>query len=164
MRAPLLQAALRFATTPTGGWFFTTVTPPLDRFLLRISQGRWSIGLGLVPICLLHTTGRRSGKSYKTPLLYLQDTHSIYLVASAGGSPHHPAWYLNAKEQAVAVTLSGTVFNAIAEEVCGDEYSRVWADFVAFNPGFNVYQARVERKIPILKIPITTQSGTSPRM
>ena len=48
-----------------------------------------------VPTLLLSTTGRRSGEQRTTPLIYGQDGDAYVVVASKGGHPTHPSWYLN---------------------------------------------------------------------
>ena len=64
-------------------------------FLYRLTSGRVGGKFGKAPVLLLTTTGRKSGKAFTTPLLYLLDEHSMVVVASYGGADNHPAWYLN---------------------------------------------------------------------
>src|SRR5215471_20339912 len=47
-----------------------------------------------VPTLLLTTTGRRSGEPRTTPLIYGRDGNRYLVVASRGGAPTHPSWYL----------------------------------------------------------------------
>lgn len=154
----LLRVCLAFAATRAGGWFFTRVTPPLDRALLSLSRGRWNIALGVMPILLLTTTGRHSGKRYRTPLLYVRDD-AIYLIASGGGSARHPAWYHNAVGHTVGITVAGRHYRATASVVEGAERQRIWQRFCAINPGFAAYQSRLRRQIPIVRAPLLADSA-----
>jgi deazaflavin-dependent oxidoreductase (nitroreductase family) len=150
------RLALRIASTPFGGWFFTTITPFIDRFLLKNSVGRYSLaGLG-APTLLLTTTGRTSGLSRQTPLLYLQRQSAdgqaqLLVIGSRGGRQAHAHWYLNlSQEPVVEVTLLGSTSTYEAREARGDDWQVLWTKFVSFNPGFERYRARVNRHIPIV--------------
>lgn len=147
----LVRGALRLASTRFGGWFFTTVTPPVDRWLLTASKGRYSVaGLGL-PTLLLQTTGRRSGRARSTPLLYVPHAQGFVVVGSRGGRQQHPAWYLNLLDQPRAsVVLDGVEIPCTATEYDGDDRTALWLWFTELNPGFGAYQERIERRIPIL--------------
>jgi len=63
--------------------------------LYRASGGRIGSGMQGMPVLLLTTTGRRSGKSRTTPLLYVRDGDAFAVVASNGGSDYTPGWWLN---------------------------------------------------------------------
>ena len=52
-------------------------------------------GPGPVPTLLLTTTGRKSGTAITLPLIYGKTGKDFVIVASKGGAPAHPAWYLN---------------------------------------------------------------------
>ena len=143
---------MRLASTRFGGWFATTVIPPIDRFFLRLSDGKWSMaGIG-VPTLLLTTTGRKSGLPRQTPLLYLpQEDEQIAIVGSRGGRQDHAQWYLNiCVDPNVEVTLHGATRAYTANILEGDAYDRLWQRFIAYNPGFQRYQNRVERQIPLI--------------
>lgn len=150
---------LKLATTRFGGWFFTTVTPPLDRLILRLSRGRFSIACGLAPIMLLNTTGRRSGKLRSSPLLYLRDGETIVVLGSRGGRRQSAAWYLNlCSNPRASVLLGGRETNCRAREAEGSERDRLWQQLAALNPGINTYQQRLQRRIPVMVL--TPDSGT----
>src|SRR5512134_392916 len=68
----------------------------VNRWVFRASGGRLgSRFLRGAPVGLLTTTGRKSGRPRTTPLIYLEDGERVVLVASQGGFPKHPIWYLN---------------------------------------------------------------------
>lgn len=152
----LLIPFLRFAGTTLGGRIFVNFLTPVDRWLLRQTAGKYSLsGLG-APTLLLTTRGRKTGRPRSSPLLYLQDQHAretLYVVASKGGDPNYPDWYLNLQQHPVAEilapTLRGTIHSQDLEEPAR---SMVWQRFTEFHPGFERYAQRIDRDIPIVAL------------
>lgn len=146
-------AVLELTRQPWVMRFVLTTVPPVDRWLLLRSKGRWSLsGLG-VPLLLLETQGRRSGATRRTPLLCLARDHAFFVIASGGGSARHPSWWLNAQAcPEVAVHYGGRCVSCVASEVTGTQRERVWANMLSLNPGFDRYQAAVERRIPLVQL------------
>jgi F420H(2)-dependent quinone reductase len=103
------------------------------------------------PVLLLSTTGRKTGKERTTPLLYLEDGENLVVVASDGGAPRHPAWYLNLKANPeVGVRVKERDLRARAEEETGEEKRRLWARLVEMYPSYENYQRRTRREIPVV--------------
>ena len=72
------------------------------------------------PILILYTTGRQSGTTRRNPLLHFDYENRRYLIASYGGAPQHPAWYLNLVAQPlVHLRVMDEVYEASAR-VLGD--------------------------------------------
>jgi deazaflavin-dependent oxidoreductase (nitroreductase family) len=120
----------------------------------RASRGRLlgSIGKGM-PVLLLTTTGRKSGRRRTTPLLYLEDGGRYAVVASVGGAPQHPAWYLNLRADPRATVEIGGRTRAVRAETAGpEERARLWRAATAMYPGYDTYQARTSREIPIVTL------------
>jgi F420H(2)-dependent quinone reductase len=113
---------------------------------------------------ILHTTGRRSGQPRKTPLSYTRDGDTYIVIASDGGSSHHPDWYLNLQGDPVAeVEVGGHRSQVHAETVTNDERDRLWRRAVASYPGYAGYQARTDRQIPVVRLsPTAEQRSSSP--
>ncbi len=125
----------------------------LHVWLYRTSGGRLGGKMGKAPILLLTTTGRKSGKLRTTPLLYLQDGDNLVLVASHGGAPQHPTWWLNLRDNPRAeVEIGRTKQVVIASEVDSEERSRLWPLLVAMYPGYADYQRRTTRTIPVISL------------
>ena len=147
----LLRSVMAFSSTRAGAWFFLTVAPPIDRFLMGLSGGRLNTGGGLAPILVLHTVGRKSGQLRSAPLLYLADGDRYVVIASRGGHPSHPAWYLNLRANPdVSVVARGREVPCRAEEAEGAERERLWRLATDYNPGFDVYAERAGRRIPVV--------------
>jgi len=100
---------------------------------------------------ILTTKGRKTGKTHKTPLIY-QEHHGDYLVvASKGGAPKPPAWYLNLEANPeVGVQVRGDRFKAKARRATPDEKPEMWKKMTATWPAYDDYQKRTEREIPVV--------------
>ncbi len=106
-----------------------------------------------VPTLLLTTRGRRSGKLRRTPLIYGRDGDRYVVVASYGGSPQHPDWYLNlSAEPGVTIQVGPDVMPARAATVEGDDRERLWGQMTGIWPAYDEYQARTERQLPVVAL------------
>ena len=142
----MIRWFLKLASTRPGGWFFVRVTPPLDRFLLRLSRGRFSMAI-TAPILLLTTTGARSGQPRSTPLLYRPDGERFVLIASKGGDPRHPAWYHNLRAKPEASVAYGSESVEVAARPATEaESDRAFEAGAAFYGGFPEYRERASHR------------------
>ncbi|HEY6054631.1 MAG TPA: nitroreductase family deazaflavin-dependent oxidoreductase [Gaiellaceae bacterium] len=104
-----------------------------------------------VPTLLLTTTGRRSGEQRTTPLIYGQDGDRYVVVASKGGAPRHPAWYLNLSAKPdVELQVAAQRFRARARTAAANERERLWKLMAGIWPAYDDYQAKTEREIPLV--------------
>jgi deazaflavin-dependent oxidoreductase (nitroreductase family) len=102
-------------------------------------------------ILLLTTTGRKSGEPRTKPLIYAQDGDDFLVVASMGGAPQHPTWYLNLEADPEAeVQVKADVIPVTARTATADEKPRLWDIVRAQWPNYDVYQSRTEREIPVV--------------
>ncbi|MFC7548100.1 nitroreductase family deazaflavin-dependent oxidoreductase [Plantactinospora sp. GCM10030261] len=100
---------------------------------------------------LLTTRGRRSGQLRRTALIYGRDGDRYLVVASHGGDPRHPTWYLNLlADPLVRVQVGADVFAARARAAKPDEKPELWRTMVAIWPDYDAYQARTDRDIPVV--------------
>lgn len=103
------------------------------------------------PVLLLTTTGRKSGKKRTTPLLYVEESGRYIVVASVGGAPKHPAWYLNMCANPAATIQIGSRRLAVnAKTASAEERVRLWALATRMYPQYDDYQAKTTREIPIV--------------
>lgn len=108
-------------------------------------------GPGPIPTLLLTTTGRRSGKPIVMPLIYGEAGGNYVVVASKGGAPKHPGWYLNlAAHPDVEVQILAKRFRATARTASGAERAELWQQMAAIYPPYNDYQAKTDREIPVV--------------
>jgi deazaflavin-dependent oxidoreductase (nitroreductase family) len=100
---------------------------------------------------LLTTTGGRSGEQRTTPLIYQPYGDDYLIVASKGGAPEPPAWYLNLQEQPeVELQVADEVFRAHARTATADEKPDMWRTMAATWPAYDEYQSKTDREIPVV--------------
>ena len=100
---------------------------------------------------LLTTTGRQTGQPRTTPLIYEADGDRYVVIASVGGAPTHPQWYLNLQADAHAeVQVKAGHLEVTASTAEGDERTRLWALVNEQWPNYDVYQTRTDRVIPVV--------------
>jgi deazaflavin-dependent oxidoreductase (nitroreductase family) len=104
-----------------------------------------------LPIIVMTTRGRRSGRMRKTPLMRVEHGGEYALVASMGGAPKNPVWYGNLKADLGTVTLQDgpEPFEVAIRELAGDERAVWWERAVAAYPPYAEYQERTSRVIPV---------------
>jgi deazaflavin-dependent oxidoreductase (nitroreductase family) len=100
---------------------------------------------------LLTTTGRRSGEPRELPLIYGRHGDDYLVVASKGGAPEHPAWYLNLEANPeVEVQVGPDRFKARARTATSQERAEMWQTMTAEWPAYDEYQTKTDREIPIV--------------
>ncbi len=127
---------------------------------IHVALYRWSSGKlgGHVPgwsdarIALVDHTGAKSGVTRTSPLMYHEDGETIAVAASKAGQPTHPAWFHNLKANPNTTIQIGSVVREVRARVATEEeHDRLWPQFVAFYPGYDVFQRNANRrKIPIV--------------
>ena len=117
----------------------------------RATGGKLFGRMGKSPILLLNTVGRKSGKKRTSPLLYVMDGEDFVIIASKGGAPTHPAWFLNLRNDPEAtVEIGDREVRVRAEEADPQEKARLWRKMVEMYPTYDDYQKKTEREIPLL--------------
>jgi deazaflavin-dependent oxidoreductase (nitroreductase family) len=106
------------------------------------------------PTVVLTTTGRKSGDLRRNALIYGKDGDDFILIASYGGRPTHPLWYLNlVADPSVTIQERSDVISGVAETVPeGEERDRLWDRMVSIFPPYAEYQAKTERRIPVVRV------------
>jgi len=104
-----------------------------------------------VDTLLLTTRGRKSGLLRRTALIFGRDGANYLVVASQGGAPKHPNWYLNlADEPRVEVQVGPEKFAATARTATADEKPKLWERMAGIWPAYDDYQRRTSRDIPVV--------------
>jgi len=104
-----------------------------------------------VDTLLLTTRGRKSGKLRRTALIYGRDGDRYVVVASKGGVPKHPVWYLNlAANPEVQAQVGADRFSARARTATAEEKPRLWRLMTSIWPDYDRYQERTKREIPVV--------------
>ncbi|WP_290062066.1 nitroreductase family deazaflavin-dependent oxidoreductase [Amycolatopsis solani] len=127
--------------------------------VFRLTGGRigstWRVGAGFrkpVPTLLLEHRGRKSGRRFTTPLLYLRSGEDVVIVASQGGLPRHPQWYFNlVADPETRIHLKGRRDVPVTARVAdGAERAALWPRLVELYADFAKYQAWTDREIPVV--------------
>ena len=109
---------------------------------------RWRNG---APILILTTRGRRSGEERLKPLIFREDDGRYVVVASKGGAPRHPDWYLNLRaDPDVHVQVKADRFRARARTAEGEERERLWRRMAEVWPAYDDYRQKTDRDIPVV--------------
>jgi deazaflavin-dependent oxidoreductase (nitroreductase family) len=117
----------------------------------RLSGGRLGATIFGMPMLLLTTRGRRTGKLRTAPLLYLPVDGVFVLVASNGGARKSPTWWYNLQTHPEALVQIGTVRARVrAEHADPETRRRLWPLLLQVYPGYARYQSRTDREIPLV--------------
>ena len=124
----------------------------LHNKIYRLSGGRVGGRMGKAPVLLLTSTGRKSGQPRTNPLLYAPAGDNGYMViASKGGAPQHPLWYLNLQANPLAeVTVGRKTHQVRARDAEGEERERLWRSLADLYPGYDKYAQKTSREIPVV--------------
>jgi deazaflavin-dependent oxidoreductase (nitroreductase family) len=131
-------------------------TKIIDEF--RDNHGRVGGPFEGAPLTLIHYRGRKSGREYVSPVMYLaadDDAGLIYVFASKNGAPENPEWYYNLTEAGDGnVEVGDEAFDVTVSEVTGDERDRLYDEQARRYPGFAEYAVKTAgiRKIPVLAL------------
>ncbi len=103
-------------------------------------------------ILLLETIGKKSNKVRKVPLTYVDIKNGYLVAASYGGRDNSPVWYYNIKDNEGYVTVNKNRYKVKSEIVKDEDSEKFWNKLLSIYPTFNIYRARTERKIPLIKL------------
>jgi F420H(2)-dependent quinone reductase len=115
----------------------------------RLSRGRLMNKIGRAPVLLLTTTGRRSGQTRTAPVLFQHDGENVVVIGSNAGN-REPGWSFNLKANPEAEIEIGPKRSLVRARVCeGEERERLWQTMNAQYEGFEHYDERANREIPV---------------
>lgn len=119
--------------------------------MFRASKGRIANKfIGGYPVCIVTTTGAKSGKTRRIALIHLPHGENKLLVASQGGMDKMPAWYYNiAAHPEIRIMVGGEEKIYRARRVSDEEKAELWPHLCSLYPDFDEYQARTDRNIPV---------------
>jgi F420H(2)-dependent quinone reductase len=132
-------------------WWFWERFTDLHTVAYKASRGRLGGTAYGVPVVLVESVGRKSGKLRTHPLLCGEDGDSLVVIASKGGIHRHPAWYLNLKARPETTAWwKGETRRVRARDASGAERERLWTMMAEKYPSYEDYQRRTDRKIPVV--------------
>jgi len=120
-------------------------------FFYKLSGGRIGGRIHKADVLLLTTTGRKTGKKRTTPLLYVRDGNRLVIIASNGGRPIDPSWWMNLKRNPIAMvqvkSLKETIY---AQRAIGSEKERLWRLMTNVYPAYDNYLKKTDRDIQVV--------------
>ena len=136
------------------GTVFVKLMSRVNTAVYRRSKGRFGAtfpGAGS-PVCLVTTTGRKSGQDRSVPLIYLKRGDDVVVVASKGGMSEHPDWFLNLRDDpAVEVAIQGGPKQPMRARIAtAEERAELWPRVTADHKNYADYQTKTDREIPVV--------------
>jgi F420H(2)-dependent quinone reductase len=123
----------------------------LHRSVYRLTGGKIGGQIVKLPVLLLTTTGRKSGRPRTQPLAYTRAGDGYAVIASKGGAPQHPLWYLNLRANPLAqVTVGRETREIRARDAEGEEREWLWRALADVHPGYDKYAQKTNRRIPVI--------------
>jgi deazaflavin-dependent oxidoreductase (nitroreductase family) len=118
----------------------------------RANAGKLSAGpFAGRPVLIITTTGAKSGQPRETPLVYGEDGDHLFIIASKGGAPSHPAWFHNLKANPeVTIEVGADKYRAKARQATGGERDRLYSKQAERMPAFADYEQKTTRQIPVV--------------
>jgi F420H(2)-dependent quinone reductase len=145
---------MRLPDAPQAGspfWWLWERFTDFHTAVYKASHGRIGGTTYGVPVALVESVGRKSGKRRTHPLLCKEDGENLVLIASKGGVNKHPAWYFNLKANPETnAWWRGSKRPVRAREADGEERDRLWRMMADAYPEYENYQRRTERQIPVV--------------
>ena len=131
--------------------------------LYRMSDGKFANKIANLPILLITTFGRKSGKPHTNPVVYVKDGQDYLVSATNGGSDTDPGWYLNLKTRPEAkIEVGDTTFNVRAVITESEERTRLYEKFKAASSNFVKYEQGTSRVLPVIRLTPTDISQKDP--
>jgi deazaflavin-dependent oxidoreductase (nitroreductase family) len=154
------RAVQAVASTRPGAWVFSKTVTPVDRFVFRLSKGRYTVPelLAGLPVIMVTTTGRRSGQARTMPLVGVPTGDDLAIVGTNFGQAPTPAWAFNLEADPTAtVTFHDRAAAARARPATDLERTAIFAAAAVIYPGYDKYQERItDRTIRIFVLEPTS--------
>jgi len=123
----------------------------LQVYVYRRSGGKRMGRVRGMPVLILTTVGRKTGKKRVNPVVYVRDGANYVVVAANNGADEHPAWFLNLKgNPRITIEVDDKALPVIAHQAGADEQARLWPQLVERGPFFEGYKKKAKRDIPIV--------------
>ena len=133
-----------------GKWLFKQFVR-FQIFMYRRSGGKRMGHLRGMPLLLLTTIGRKTGKQRVTPVMYICDGENYVVTASNAGREKQPAWFVNLQANPqTTIEVDGMTKNMLAHQANPEEKKRLWTQLVEQAPFFEDYQKKTTRDIPMV--------------
>ena len=139
----------RFASSGPGSWLFLRIAHRLDKPVFKATSGRRTLSnlLAGLPIAMVTTTGRKSGRKRTVPVLGLPTSEGLAVISSSYGQERHPGWYYNLRANPEGeVGVDGSTWRFRAVEAEGEQRRAIWDQALETYPGFATYEKRAAHR------------------
>jgi deazaflavin-dependent oxidoreductase (nitroreductase family) len=158
-KANLLQRLMRVsAAWKPVSWFYARTLHHIDRAVYKATKGRKTFAALVtgLPVCMLTTTGAKSGQPRTVPLLAIPERGDLIVIGSNYGQKDTPAWCANLRANPeVTMAFEGKRLDMVATEVHGAEREALYNRGIGIYPGWTVYKSRANRTIPVFRLTTT---------
>lgn len=125
--------------------------------LYRLTRGKLGGRMNGLPVLLLRTVGRKTGKQRVTPLGYFVYEGNYVITGSNAGMNSHPGWYYNLTATPKArIQLQGNQLSVTTDVIEQGHYDLLWDTLTRIAPSYKNYTQRTNREIPILVLRVQT--------
>ncbi len=123
----------------------------LNLWVYKLSFGRlMNTAMGGYPICIVSIIGGKTGKQKEIPLIHVPYGDKKILVGSQAGMDRNPAWVYSLRVNPdISITVDGKSQCYTVRQVDDKEKEALWPHLVSIYPGYDEYQARTDRNIPV---------------
>jgi deazaflavin-dependent oxidoreductase (nitroreductase family) len=123
----------------------------LQVFVFRLTLGKGMASMRGMPILLLNSIGRKTGKKRTTPLMYLRKGENYVIIASNNGRDKHPSWFHNIRNSSqVEIEIPGNRLEVMPSIATETEKEQLWSQLIAKAPFFEAYRKGTSRAIPMV--------------
>ncbi len=130
---------------------FFKIFTAIHTILYRLTGGKFGSKVQGLPVLLLTTTGRKTGRVRTTPLGHFTHNGGYVIIASNAGFDTHPGWFHNLKSNPRASIQVGEAQIDVTAEIAGaDQRSELWEKLVKLSPGYAGYAKKTNRTIPVV--------------
>jgi F420H(2)-dependent quinone reductase len=148
---------------PNIRWLLALITS-IHRFLYQASGGFVGHRAPGYQFLLLANKGRRTGREYLTPLLYVPDGDRYVVVGSNAGDARDPAWWENLKASPEAWVQVGRQRIPVRGRAAdATEFEALWPRVVTAYGSFDRYRGRAGRPIPLVLLEPPGAQARQPR-
>ena len=121
--------------------------------LYRKSRGKFAGRIANMPLLVITTYGRITGKPTTNAVVFIQDGKDYMVSATAGGSDWVPGWYLNLKvRQDAKIEVGGEALNVQATIIRGEERTQQYEKFKSASDNFTKYEKSTSRELPVIRL------------
>jgi F420H(2)-dependent quinone reductase len=120
-------------------------------YVYRRSGGKRLGHIRGMPVLLLTTVGRKTGKTRVTPVVYIRDGNKYVIIAANAGAKRNPGWFANLRANPqTTIEVDDTTLTVNSHKATKEEKGPLWERLVEQAPFFEGYRKKTTRDIPMI--------------